>query len=84
MPRKLENVLRSRRVKKETIIRLNGFRNEIDATRRLLKVLGHACTSVELPEEFHVNAFLADLIDDSLRDLEIGLAGVQKHLRGDL
>lgn len=81
MPRKLEDVLRSRRLQNEAIIRLNLFRDELDASRALLRVLANACTAHDFPQEVYANASLADLIDDRLRNVEQGLSKVQKLLR---
>lgn len=81
MTRRVEDVLRSRRVKKEAIIRLNRFRDELDASRELLKVLANACTAYDCPQEFYANASLADLIDDRLQNVEQGLSKIQKLLR---
>ncbi len=81
MPRKLEDVLRSRRLKNEAIIRLTHFRDELNDIQELTQVLENACTAIEIPKYLHTNAYLAAMVWRKLRNVELGLKGVQKLLR---
>jgi len=81
MAKRLEDVLQQRRERRELCNRLLHCQDQIASLMRLLHVLENACTAVEIPEEFHVNADLATLIWRDLEDLELGLRGVQQTLR---
>lgn len=81
MARRLENVLRSRRLKNEAIIRLTQFREDLNSIQQLLQVLENACTAIDCPKQFHVNSVLASMVSEELRDVELGLRGIQKLLR---
>lgn len=84
MPRKLEDVLRSRRSRREAVIRILHCRDDLNNIYVLIKVLENACTALECPQEFHCNASLAALVADRLQDVELGLAEIGKLIRGNL
>lgn len=81
MPKRVEDVLRSRRTNKEVSCLILSYRNELNTIRQLLNVLENACTAYDCPQQFYTNAVLADLIDDRVNNVELGLSKIQKLLR---
>lgn len=80
MPKRLEDVLNQRRLKRNVMFSLSRYRDDVCETKRLVQILAFAITSVECPEELHVNAVLCDLILSRLDDIDLGLRGTQKRL----
>jgi hypothetical protein len=81
MPKRLEDVLDSRRRINRASQRLNACQDDLWRIQELNTATGYAITSTDLPEQARSIWILTDTMFGLLRDLESQLKQIQELLR---